>query len=233
MRWILGFFVVAGLLVGCSAGEVDSGASQMAVSEGVADAPMTTTPQVIITGSVGMRVDDPTASGEDVRRVTNSLEGTIESESMSSNETQLFKYFTVRIPAENFDSFLASVTQLGEVVDQSVTRTDVTTQVVDLDAQIAALEPAVSRMKELLAEATNVADVIAAESALAERQARLDGLIAQRDYLAKQVAMATVFISLSTADRSSPSTALFFGGALVGALIAGLGAAVFWIARRR
>jgi hypothetical protein len=233
MRWILGFFVVAGLLVGCSAGGVDSGASQMAVSEGIADAPMTTSPQVIITGSVGLRVADPVASGEEIRRVTSSLGGTIESETMSSNDTQQFKYFTVRIPADNFDSFLTSVSQLGEVVDQSITRSDVTTQIVDLDAQIAALEPAVSRMKELLAEATTVADVIAAESALAERQARLDGLIAQREYLAKQVAMATVFISLSTAGGSSPSTALFFGGLLVGALIAGLVAAGIWIARRR
>jgi hypothetical protein len=233
MRWIVGFFIATGLLVGCSAGDVDSGSSQMAVSEGIADAPMAAGPQVIITGSVGMRVDDPAASGEEVRRVTNSLGGTIESETMSSSDTQQFKYFTVRIPADSFDAFLANVTQLGNVVDQSITRTDVTTQALDLDAQIAALEPAVSRMKELLAQATTVADVIAAESALAERQARLDGLVAQRDYLAQQVAMATVFISLSTADGSSPSTAMFFGGALIGALLAGLGAAAIWIARRR
>jgi hypothetical protein len=233
MRWILGFAIAVGLLVGCSSGDVDSAAPDMAVSEGASESSMAASPQVIITGSVGMRVEDPTTSGEDVRRITDAAGGNVETESTSITDTQQFTYFTVRIPADRFDEYIADVTQLGEVTDQSITRADVTTQALDLDAQIAALEPAVARMKELLAEATSVVDVIAAESALAERQARLDGLVAQRDYLAQQVSMATVFISLSNAKDSSPTTAMFFGGALVGALLAGLGATAFWIARRR
>lgn len=233
MRWILGVAVAIGLLVGCSSGNGDSAPPQMGVSEVASDAASSPLPQVIVTGSIGLRVGEQSAAAEMIRSLTAATGGAVDSETISTGEDAQFMFLTVRIPADQFDTYLSDVAQLGDVTDQSITRTDVTTQVLDLDAQIAALEPSVARITQLLAEATTVADVIAAESALVERQARLDGLIAQREYLAKQIDMATVFITLTNTGGSSTNIALFFGGALVGAILIALGAAALWIARRR
>jgi hypothetical protein len=48
----------------------------------------------------------------------------------------------------------------------------------------------------LQAQAANVADLVAVETELANRQAELESLQSQRDYLGDQVAMSTVTITL-------------------------------------
>jgi hypothetical protein len=79
-------------------------------------------------------------------------------------------------------------------------RADVTLQSVDLAARIQSLETSITRLEQLVDEASNVSDLIAAESALAERQAELNGLLSQQKYLADQVNMASISVSLMRKD---------------------------------
>ncbi len=76
-------------------------------------------------------------------------------------------------------------------------------QKVDLEARISSLESSISKFRELLASATNVTDLISAESALAERQAELDSLNAQLKYLSQQVDMSVIYLSLLPSDSFS------------------------------
>lgn len=231
MRWVLIVLFALGFLTACGA-ESPPPQGDFA-SESVVAPGDVGRPQVIITGNLDLNVTDPETTAADVRVLVATAGGMVESESASSDGTTQNRFLTLRIPSDDFDAVFADIASLGDVKQQSVSRSDVTAQVVDLDAQIAALEPAVARMKELLAEADTVADVIAAESALAERQARLDGLVAQRDYLGKQVSMSTLYVSLSNGESSAPMIALFFGGALIGAVIAGVIVAVTMTLRKR
>ena len=65
-----------------------------------------------------------------------------------------------------------------------------------IDARIEALQASVDRMLALLAEADDTADLITIESELTARQAELDGLTAQRDWLADQVDYSTLTVEL-------------------------------------
>jgi hypothetical protein len=85
------------------------------------------------------------------------------------------------------------------VQQSNVTASDVTTQVIDLDARISALEASIARLSELQAQAETVADLIAVEAELANRQAELESIQSQRDYLGDQVAMSNVSIYLQSA----------------------------------
>ena len=87
----------------------------------------------------------------------------------------------------------------------SLNSMDVSLQKVDLDARIQVLESSLSRLNELLAEAATTSDLIAVESALAERQAELDSLQSQRDYLSDQTLFATLSISLITPENATPA----------------------------
>lgn len=61
----------------------------------------------------------------------------------------------------------------------------------------------IERFKQLISAATNTADLIAAETALAERQAELDSLNAQLKYLSDQVEMSVIYLSLLPNDSFS------------------------------
>ncbi len=105
-------------------------------------------------------------------------------------------WITVRVPSAELDGMVRELSALGEVTTSSVNRQDVTEQVVDLEARIEASQASVDRLLELMTQATSVADLIAAESALAERQATLESYQAQLKSLESAVDMSSLTVNL-------------------------------------
>jgi hypothetical protein len=229
------FILLAGtglLLTGCASGGSESFPSAD-VAVGSPESVQMTPDQIITSGFLALDVDDPTSSSQDVRAITQAVEGRIESESEFVGDTSRSISMTLRIPATNFDQVIDQVSALGDVTMKQLNRSDVTSQVVDLDARIAALQVSIDRLEELFASAETVADLIAAETALAERQSQLDGLTAQREYFRDQVDMSSLNVTLTTPTReSSAQTVLFFGGLLIGAILAGVITAIVFLSRR-
>lgn len=207
------------LLAGCSATtgsdtSVEGGApavagdmmvtEEMPAAEGMpADGKTATTPtvttdrQIIKTGYVSMQVDDVTTSAFDVHALVKKRNGIISSEDTQSSGDMTYSNITAQIPAADLDAFIADVSALGTVTSINVNAQDVTTQVVDLDARIEALQTSIDRLTQLLAEASRIEDLLAIETQLSQRQAELDALTAQRTWLGDQVAMSTITVALS------------------------------------
>jgi hypothetical protein len=105
-------------------------------------------------------------------------------------------WVTVRVPADELAAVVDELRDLGEVTATNITRQDVTEQTVDLQARIDAAQASVDRLTELMSQAQSVADLIAAESALAERQATLESYQQQLEMLDDQVAMSTLSVTV-------------------------------------
>ena len=178
-------------------GEMPAG--EMMVEDKAAVAPLAvpTDRQVIRTGYVSMRVDDVTKSAFDVHALVAKRNGLISNEDTQSSGGSTYANITAQIPADGLDAFIADVSALGTVDSINVSASDVTAQVVDLDARIKALQASVNRMTTLMAQATRIEDLLAIETQISQRQAELDSLTAQRAYLGDQVAMSTITVSLS------------------------------------
>jgi hypothetical protein len=248
-------------LGGCQAGATESyddmavSAPEMSVSESVemaaveADgkASYQSEPDVITTGYLSMTVENPSTVADEITEVIVASGGRVASRSDYTpvDFGQPSAYLDVRIPSSDLDGTVASITGLGDVQEISVNTVDVSLQKVDLDARIEVLDTAIERLTTLLASAETTADLITIESALAERQAELDSLQSQRDYLSDQTLFATLSITLITPADATPSdpdgffdglvrgwesVLAFFAGAIVWAGILvpwiGLGAAV-------
>jgi hypothetical protein len=208
-------------LGGCQAGATESyedmavSAPGMAVGESVEMASVesdgkagyTSEPDVITTGYLSMSVDEPSAVADQITAVVVASGGRVASRSDYSpvDYGQPSAYLDVRIPSSDLDATVASITDLGEVQEISVNTVDVSLQKVDLDARIEVLEAALERLTTLLVSAETTADLITIESALAERQAELDSLQSQRDYLSDQTLFATLSINLITPVDATPS----------------------------
>jgi len=105
-------------------------------------------------------------------------------------------WITVRVPSNELMGMVRELSALGDVTASSINRQDVTEQVVDLEARINAAQESVTRLTELMAQSASVADLIAAESALAERQAMLESYQAQLKSLESYVDMSTLSVTL-------------------------------------
>jgi hypothetical protein len=208
-------------LGGCQAGATESyddmavSAPEMAASESVemaaveADgkASYQSEPDVITTGYLSMTVENPSTVADEITEVVVTSGGRVASRSDYTpvDYGQPSAYLDVRIPSSDLDATVASITGLGEVQEISVNTVDVSLQKVDLDARIEVLDAAIERLTTLLVSAETTADLITIESALAERQAELDSLQSQRDYLSDQTLFATLSINLMTPADATPS----------------------------
>jgi hypothetical protein len=154
---------------------------------------------VITTGWVTITVDDPTAAAERAIEIVDAADGRIDSRSQQagSDSQRSSAQLVVRIPADDVDETLESLKELGEVDQISLSSNDVTLQVRDLDAQIAALKASVSRLLELVDQAATTADLVELETAISDRQAQLDSLTSQKEYLSDQIAYSTITLDLA------------------------------------
>lgn len=153
---------------------------------------------VITTGWLAVTVDDPVESATDVTEVVDRAGGRVESrsETPGTDTQQARATLVVRIPADDFEDVVAELRRLGEVASVQLDASDVTQERQDLDARIEALQTSVDRLLALLADADDTADLIAIESELTTRQAELDSLTAQRDWLSDQVDYSTLTVEL-------------------------------------
>lgn len=149
-------------------------------------------------------------------------------------------WITVRVPADKLTSVMDGLSAIGTVTASSVNRSDVTDQAVDLRARVAAAEASVARLTELMAQAASVSDLIAAESALAERQAQLDADRQQLTLLESQVAMSSLSVQVLPAASTVSADPAGFGDGLVAGwnglvaalngVVIGLGFLLPWLA---
>jgi hypothetical protein len=156
----------------------------------------------IITGDLYLTVDSPLEAADEVQRIVESAGGRVDSRSEYTDwETEApSAYLWVRIPADSLTDTLASIEELGTLESKSINNSDVTLQVVDLDARIGVLESSIEKLRELQNQATTTAELIEVEAALADRQAELDSLTSQRNYLTDQVQYASIGVQLSSPD---------------------------------
>jgi hypothetical protein len=122
----------------------------------------------------------------------------------------------LRVPSDRADDAVAALEALGETVSRSRSTEDVTEQVVDVRTRISTQRAAIDRLEQLLADATDVEDVLAVESELTRRIAELESLEARQQQLANLTSLATI-----SATFAPPQTVVEEGTGFVAGLEAG------------
>jgi hypothetical protein len=122
-----------------------------------------------------------------------------QSESNGSKEGGYFASATLRVPPDAFDRVVDDLKELGELAGWHQTATDVTSQVIDLDARISGLRTSIERLEQMLVDSDTVNSLLEIERMLTTRQGELDSLLAERSYFADQVGMSTLNLDLRQA----------------------------------
>ena len=206
---------------------------------------------IITTASATVLVDDISAAADMIADAAASRDGYVESMSIGQSgqvvpvdpsggivydSTMPYPvdgaWITVRVPADGLQSLVDQLSGLGQVTSSSVNRQDVTEVTLDLEARVSAAQASVDRLTELMSQAGSLADLIAAESALAERQATLESYQQQLKYYDEQVAMSTLTVTLTgPAETVEANPAGFTDGLAAGwnALVAAVNGIVIAI----
>ncbi|NDL68151.1 DUF4349 domain-containing protein [Anaerotalea alkaliphila] len=104
--------------------------------------------------------------------------------------------YTIRIPVTGFSTFVEELKSLGNTINTSVNRQDVTTQVVDLEARLKSLQMQEERLLAILAEADELQYVLELERELADVRYRIETNTAELRNLENRVRFGTVQLQL-------------------------------------
>ena len=105
------------------------------------------------------------------------------------------------MPQAQLGTLTDQVAALGKVISRSQTSEDVTQQTIDVASRLATQKASVARIRALLAKATRIADIVAIEGELSQRESDLESLEAQLKSLNDAVDLATLSRSRSPPRR--------------------------------
>ena len=226
--------VVLGLAVGCSEskenfntvgmsisgaadggasgeGAADSGGDAAAEKAAVAEVPdgaevPGVRREVIYKADMVVRVDDVEKAADQARDLVTEAGGFV-GQQTSTLEGDREVSITLRIPVGDFDAVLGDLAELGEVLEKQLDAQDVTDQVVDLEVRISRTEVSAQRLRELLAEADGVLNLLAIETELTNRETQIEQMKGQLQVLRDQVDMSTVTVSFTEDQATDPEVA--------------------------
>ena len=112
--------------------------------------------------------------------------------------------YTLRIPCDQFESFLSGLSRDFNVIDQYLFSENVTLQYVDLESRIGSLQAQQNRLMELLAEAENLEQVLTIEKQLTETRSEIETLTSSLRVLADRVGYSTVTLNINETTTYTP-----------------------------
>lgn len=111
---------------------------------------------------------------------------------------------TIRIPREQLDGFLNTVSEISNVVSRSENVEDVTLSYVDLESHRDALRTEQARLLELLERAESIEDIITIEERLSNVRYQLESMESQLRTYDNKVDYSTVYLNISEVQELTP-----------------------------
>lgn len=192
--------------------------------------------RIIKTGEVSVEVPEVQTAVGRVRAFALELGGYVGGSQAGSRDESAT--LTLRVPAARFDEALERLRALeGEVVAEATRESDVTRQIVDIQARIANLESSEASYRALLERAERIEDVLTVQSRLDGVRGEIEQLEAQLQDIEGDADLSTLTVSLipvaepveAVAETWDPGAQ--FNGAL--ATLVGIGqglaGALIWI----
>jgi hypothetical protein len=122
--------------------------------------------------------------------------GNIQSDSQQKNyDNNLSRSITIRIPSQNFDVFLQSISKGVSYFDQKeITSQNVTEQYIDLNSRLKTKRKLEARYLEILQRATKVSEILEIEKQISTIREEIEAKEGQLKYLESSVSESAITI---------------------------------------
>lgn len=194
-------------VLGCSNGssnfESDSSVAGMAVAEEIPVAKQLTPPtpplqeqqKIIKTARLAFETNDLEATRQKILKLASQYKGLVQNDNSGKDYNRIYKNLTVRIPTENFKTFIDGISEGVDYFDsRDISQQDVSEEFVDLQARLKAKRTLENRYLELLKKANTVKEMLEIERELSNIREEIEAKQGRLQYLQNQVSMSTVYI---------------------------------------
>lgn len=166
---------------------------------------------IIQTANISLDVEKYDNVLESIKSTVTGAGGYVENETTSfkwyNSETDNLKvgYLTIRVPAEGYSSFISTIKALGLVTMESSNASDITKIYRDTAAEVENLKVTEQRLREIMQQATEIADILAIENELTRIRGDISMYTKQIQDWEALVDMASITINLNEVKSLKPT----------------------------
>ena len=114
--------------------------------------------------------------------------------------------YTIRIPAEQYDSFMGQAGMLGYVISRNENTQNIGEQYYDTEARLKTQKTKQERLLSLLEQAENMEDIITLETALSDVEYEIEHLSSTLNRYDSLVGFSTIYLTLNEVHKVSEET---------------------------
>jgi hypothetical protein len=206
-------------------------------SDNYAETPAIYDRKVIRSGSLELRVKSIEETERQVTKYVEGIRGYVENTTSSNLDGRTpGMTIVVRVPQAKFSTAMAAFEKLGERTGKDIQASDVTQQIVDLDARLKNLRSQEETYRAILRTARRVGEIIDVQERLSGIRGEIESMQAQRDSMSKLASLSTISVHL----KQRPPAEKAVGGWAedswanatdgLGAALRALSVAAIWIA---
>lgn len=151
--------------------------------------------KIIKNGNLKFETSNLETTYEQIKTAVKKGKATIQNDSEGKDYGTIYRRITVRIPSENFDTFIKDISSGVDYFDnKEISAQDVTEEYIDIDARLKAKKKLENRYLELLSKATKMSEMLAIEAQLSAIREEVEVKEGQLRYLQSQISLSTVII---------------------------------------
>jgi len=165
---------------------------------------------VIENADLSIVIKDPKARMKEISDLAREMGGFVVSSNLYQNTSSTGKEvpqgsIVIRVPSEKLDEALTKIKEGAiDVPTENRSGQDVTSQYVDLQAQLTAKQAAEKKLLEIMDQATRAADVLAVYTQVQTVQTEIEQLKGQIKYLEESAAMSAISVQLIAEESTQP-----------------------------
>ena len=163
------------------------------------------TRKLVKTGTLKFETNDAADSRQKIGSLVNKFDGYLGTDNVYKYDNRIEYQIEVRIPSNNFDAFINSLTsQINNIDHQNIAIEDVTGKYYNLEARLNSKKVLEERYLALLKKAESVEDMLTIENELEKVRSEIESIESNFKILQKQVSYSTLNITFyETIEQTS------------------------------
>lgn len=178
--------------------------------------------KIIKNGNIKFETDDLETTYTQIKQAIKKGNAYVQNDNEGKEYGSIYRRLSVRIPSQNFDSFIKDISTGVPYFDQKeISAQDVTAEYIDLDARLKAKKKLENRYLELLSKATKMSEMLAIEAQLSAIREEVEAKEGQLRYMQNQVSLSTITIEFYKTVAEESGVTISYGAKVWNAIKSG------------
>ena len=151
--------------------------------------------KIIKKASLRFETNDLESTFTQIQKAIITNKGTVQNDSEGKDYDNIYRNLTVRVPSQNFDTFLKSISEgVSYFERKEISSDDVTEQYIDLNSRLKTKRKLEERYLQILQKATKISEILEIEKQISTIREEIEAKEGQLKYLESRVSESVITI---------------------------------------